>query len=206
MLKYTVVLVGGMFAFMALAPETEGRIFGDKTVVSKVELASTPVVTPMPAPVKPVEIAAAPVITPTVPIETAEEPRAYVAPVADVVQIGETEAPAAPIMQGVADQNVILAAVTINSKPAPRPDRSTFAVAETSESNAFYPIWFVTARRVNVRQGPSTDFEVLGSVVYGEAAEVVADSGGDWVKIRIEGDGVEGFIARRFMSEVEPQN
>ncbi len=198
MLKYTVVLVGGMFAFMALAPETEGRIFGDKSVISKIEQDSASVAAPTPAPVA--------VVTSTPSIETAEGPRAYLAPVSDVVQIGATDAPIAPIVQDVADQNIVLAAVTINSKPAPRPDRSTLAVAETAEPRTVYPIWFVTGQRVNVRQGPSTDFIVMGSVVYGEAAEVIADSGGEWVKIRIEGDGVEGFIARRFMSEVEPQN
>ncbi len=201
MLKYTVVLVGGMFAFMALAPETEGRIFGDKSVISKVEQDSASVAVPTPAPV-----AVAQVVTPTPSIETAEEPRAYLAPVSDVVQIGATAASITPIAQDVADQNIVLAAVTINSKPVPRPDRSTLAVAETVEPRTIYPIWFVTGQRVNVRQGPSTDFIVMGSVVYGEAAEVIADSGGEWVKIRIEGDGVEGFIARRFMSEVEPQN
>jgi hypothetical protein len=41
--------------------------------------------------------------------------------------------------------------------------------------------------------------------VYGEAAEIVSDPNQEWVKIRIEGDGVEGYIAKRFMSETEPQ-
>lgn len=66
------------------------------------------------------------------------------------------------------------------------------------------PVWFVTASRVNVRQGPSTDYEVMGKVLYGDAALVVSDLDSDWVKIRIEGAGVEGFIMKRFMTDVDP--
>ncbi|MBL4759141.1 MAG: SH3 domain-containing protein [Rhizobiales bacterium] len=60
------------------------------------------------------------------------------------------------------------------------------------------------SNRVNVRGGPSTNYEVLGKVVYGEAAEIISDPDADWVKIRIEGDGVEGFIMKRFMTDVDP--
>ncbi|WP_456389105.1 SH3 domain-containing protein [Profundibacter sp.] len=74
-------------------------------------------------------------------------------------------------------------------EPAPEPERI---------------IWFVTGSRVNVREGPSTDYMVMGKVTYGEAAEIVSDPDADWVKIRIEGDGVEGFIMKRFMTDVDP--
>ncbi len=198
MLKYTVVLIGGMFAFMALAPEPEGRIFGDKTVVSKAELVSAPVET-LHAAIEPT-VAPTP-IAPVVAEVTA--PRAYVAPAPEVVQMGATAAPIVPDPQTATPSNVVLAAVTISSKPVPRPNRDIIQ-ASTPIENRNFPVWFVTGQRVNVREGPSTDFAVLGSVIYGEAAEVVADSGGEWVKIRIEGDGVEGFIARRFMSKTEP--
>lgn len=65
-------------------------------------------------------------------------------------------------------------------------------------------IWFVTGSRVNVREGPSTNYAVMGKVTYGEAAEIVSDPDASWVKIRIEGDGVEGFIMKRFMTDVDP--
>ena len=80
-------------------------------------------------------------------------------------------------------------AVAVVSIPEPAPERI---------------IWFVTGSRVNVRGGPSTNYEVLGKVVYGEAAEIISDPDADWVKIRIEGDGVEGFIMKRFMTDVDP--
>ena len=80
-------------------------------------------------------------------------------------------------------------AVAVVSIPEPAPERI---------------IWFVTGSRVNVRGGPSTNYEVLSKVVYGEAAEIISDPDADWVKIRIEGDGVEGFIMKRFMTDVDP--
>lgn len=66
------------------------------------------------------------------------------------------------------------------------------------------PVWFVTASRVNVRQGPSTNYEVMGKVLYGDAALVVSNLDSEWIKIRIEGAGVEGFIMKRFMTDVDP--
>jgi len=79
--------------------------------------------------------------------------------------------------------------------------------AETTHEPAPEPeriIWYVTGSRVNVREGPSTDHAVLGKVLYGDAAEVISDPDADWVKIRIEGDGVEGYISKRFMTNVDP--
>jgi len=83
----------------------------------------------------------------------------------------------------------VAVAVVAIPEPEPEPERI---------------IWFVTGSRVNVRGGPSTNYEVLGKVVYGEAAEIVSDPNAEWVKIRIEGDGVEGFIMKRFMTDVDP--
>jgi len=60
----------------------------------------------------------------------------------------------------------------------------------------------VTASAVNVRSGPSTDYAVLGRVVEGDITEVVASPNPGWVKIRIEGEGVEGYMAARFLEEV----
>ncbi len=94
---------------------------------------------------------------------------------------------AAPVV--VSTPEPVAVAVVAIPEPAPEPERI---------------IWFVTGSRVNVRGGPSTNYQVLGKVTYGEAAEIVSDPDADWVKIRIEGDGVEGFIMKRFMTDVDP--
>lgn len=60
-------------------------------------------------------------------------------------------------------------------------------------------LWEVTANRLNVRAGPSTGQGVVDQLTRGEQVLVVSDSGADWVRIRIEGDGVEGWVARRLL-------
>ncbi|AJE45344.1 SH3 domain-containing protein [Celeribacter indicus] len=59
----------------------------------------------------------------------------------------------------------------------------------------------VTASRVNVRSGPSTANPVLDQVVRTDIVQVVEDTGTGWVKIRIEGDGIEGYMAARFLTD-----
>jgi len=62
------------------------------------------------------------------------------------------------------------------------------------------PVRYVTGSRVNVRAGPSTEYEVISSVVRGEAVEVVGDGAVGWSRIRLDG-GATGFMASRFLSE-----
>ena len=64
-------------------------------------------------------------------------------------------------------------------------------------------ILFVAAKSVNVREGPGKDFGIVSRLVRGEAVLVVsAGEGPDgWSLIRIEGDGVEGYVASRLLSE-----
>jgi hypothetical protein len=65
-------------------------------------------------------------------------------------------------------------------------------------------IWYVTADSVNVRAAPSTEADVLGRLQTGEAALLVAAVDADWGRIVIQGDGVEGFVALRFLSPTAP--
>lgn len=60
----------------------------------------------------------------------------------------------------------------------------------------------VTANRVNVRSGPSTSNAVLGQVVRAEVVRVVARANNDWVKIVVEGDGIEGYMSAQFLTPV----
>jgi len=64
---------------------------------------------------------------------------------------------------------------------------------------------YVTAQSVNVREGPSTGHPVLGRVIFAEAVQILSDPTKDWVLIRIEGDGIEGFMASRFLHPENPQ-
>ena len=74
----------------------------------------------------------------------------------------------------------------------------------TPEASADGEIWYVAGTSLNVRSGPSTDDAVVGKLIRGEATLVVAREGEDWARIRIEGDGIEGYVAMRFLSAVAP--
>jgi len=65
-------------------------------------------------------------------------------------------------------------------------------------------IWYVTADSVNVRATPSTEAEVLGKLALGEATLMVQQVDAEWARIVIQGDGIEGFVATRFLAPVAP--
>ena len=61
----------------------------------------------------------------------------------------------------------------------------------------------VNTKSVNVRAGPGKDFSVVDRLVRGESVLVVAQGEGPdgWSLIRIEGDGIEGYVASRLLTE-----
>ena len=73
--------------------------------------------------------------------------------------------------------------------------------------NADGPVLYVTADRLNMRAGPSTNDRVLGALTRGAAVTAVdADPGADadgWRQIR-DGDGRMGYVSARFLSDSRP--
>ncbi|MBV1903441.1 MAG: SH3 domain-containing protein [Marinosulfonomonas sp.] len=82
------------------------------------------------------------------------------------------------------------------------PNETVNVVPEKPDQTA--TIRFVTSKRVNVRAGPSTQFEVVDQVLFADAVEIVGDPTGEWVHIRIQGDGVDGYMASRFLQVSAP--
>jgi uncharacterized protein YgiM (DUF1202 family) len=82
------------------------------------------------------------------------------------------------------------------------------AVAETPVEPAAElvspEVWYVTGTTVNVRSGPGKQFDVLEKLVQGDTATLVFSDDTGWAKIRIEGDGVEGFVSTDFLSQTAP--
>lgn len=72
-------------------------------------------------------------------------------------------------------------------------------VAETLPE-AVPEVQYVVGTSVNVRQGPSAETESLAKLARGEAVSVSPSDTPGWSKITIEGDGVEGYVASRFLS------
>lgn len=65
-------------------------------------------------------------------------------------------------------------------------------------------VWYVKADSVNVRAEPSTEAEILGKLSTGEALLMVAAVDDEWARIVIQGDGVEGYVASRFLTPTAP--
>ena len=72
---------------------------------------------------------------------------------------------------------------------------------ESQEQVSAFDIRTVDASALNVRSGPSTTDSVVGRLVQFEIVEVLEETGDGWARIRIEGDGIEGWVASRFLSE-----
>lgn len=58
----------------------------------------------------------------------------------------------------------------------------------------------VRASRVNMRQGPGTNFPILNRLLAGDKVEVLRDEGAGWAKLRVEKTGQVGWIATSLLS------
>jgi len=67
---------------------------------------------------------------------------------------------------------------------------------ETAEPT--YPILYVTGDVVNVRAGPTTDDPIIGRARSGDRALEFGRSG-SWVRLRLERDGVDGWMSGRYL-------
>ena len=83
--------------------------------------------------------------------------------------------------------------------PALRPSPE-YRTPETSQV-AGGALWTVSANALNVRSGPSTSNRAVDRIRKGEQVLVVAQQSG-WAHIKIEGDGVDGWVAARFLTPV----
>ncbi|MGJ8582536.1 MAG: SH3 domain-containing protein [Marinosulfonomonas sp.] len=99
------------------------------------------------------------------------------------------------------DGNLIFTAPP--AEPAPTPTVEIANVPDAPE-NENVTVRYVSGERVNVRAGPSTSEAVLDQVVYADAVQVLDETGDGWVHIRIEGAGVEGYMAGRFLQDTDP--
>lgn len=115
---------------------------------------------------------------------------------------------AAPVQKAAESPAVTLATFT-PAAPAPQPAAVPAALSPTpvvaTPEPAVLPVLFVDSRAVNVREGPSTAYGVVGRLVRAEAVSVVEPAVNGWVHIRMEGDGVEGYVAASLLSATDPE-
>jgi uncharacterized protein YgiM (DUF1202 family) len=199
MLRATLVLFAFLFACLMILGEDRGQT---RPGLAQGPAASAEVATEAGQPVaqdtpQPVAVVAAPV-------RAAEQTVDVAPPAAQRVieaAFSPDPAPAAALPRAPTPRPVF----TLSEVPAPAPVPDPARVpAPAAEAAAGGEVWYVTANAVNVRASPSTSAEVVGRLTRGEAALVIWHEGEDWARIVIEGDGIEGYVAARFLSATAP--
>jgi hypothetical protein len=94
--------------------------------------------------------------------------------------------------------------VAASTAPEPVIETAIVVAAVDPEPVAELPVLFVNSRAINVREGPSTNFSVIGRLTRDEAVTVVEPQSNGWVRIRMEGDGIEGFVSGRLLTDEDP--
>jgi len=158
---------------------------------------------------EPVVAATAVEATPAVATPAVDLPTVLASAAAPIVV--EVE-PAREVVQEVREPVFTLSAIGTERVPGSDGVPTATAAPEVPEAlaadsgmiGAEGTIWFVTANSVNVRAGPSTETEVLGKLSNGEAALLISSVDGEWARIVIQGDGMEGYVALRFLSSEAP--
>ncbi len=192
MLRLTFILCVGMFAALMIAGQDRGQL--------RPGLAEAAVTKALPAPdavagtdsvvaandPEPLTVVTAAPAAPAAPapVIARAEPETYVEPERTLVT--EVEEP-------------IFSLATVGNEAVPAAEPQP----EVADGGAG-TIWYVVANSVNVRAEPSTEGEVLGKLGTGEAALLVQAVDDEWARIVIQGDGLEGFVALRYLSPEAP--
>ncbi len=206
MLRMTLILCIGMYAALMIAGADRGQL---RPGLAEAAARATQAGAAEASVDDSVEIAAAaPVVA--APVETAAAKVAEeVAPVAEeTTAVAETTPepyvePARTVVTEVQEPVFSLAAVGNESVPGAPASEQTAAAPEVPDGGEG-TIWYVNASSVNVRAEPSTDAEIVGRLASGEATLMVQAVDSDWARIVIQGDGVEGFVALRYLSAEAP--
>jgi Bacterial SH3 domain len=119
-----------------------------------------------------------------------------------MAQPGSQEAPVAvaALPEPALPQDVVAASFAPEKPLMAAPEmQAVVDVAAQPEGKLFY----VASDTANVREGPGKDHAVIEKLLKGESVLVVSQGEGPdgWSLIRIEGDGVEGYVASRLLTE-----
>lgn len=178
MLKLIALLCAAMFGVLLIAGEDRGQM--------RPGLANAPIVPENTAAAlqeaPPVVLAAA----------TAAPEAADVAPVSAPVTV---DAGATPATEQTIEDTVFSLANYADEAPV---------VEVPAEPQTAGDLAYVAAASVNVREGPGTGNPVITRLTRGEAVLIVSTDDTGWARIRIEGDGLEGFMSLEYLSASAP--
>ncbi|NEX45905.1 SH3 domain-containing protein [Pseudotabrizicola algicola] len=175
MIRMLLLLCAGIYVTLQVGGQDRGQLrFGLMEAPDK------------PAPFTPVDAAV------TTSVAAAPAPVAAEAAVMPVVFAPAQAAAVTPVVAEAAEARL---------QPEPAVQRVQAEVPVAAQADSGAAVMYVTGRSVNVRSGPSTRNAVVGRLTRGEAVTVVSDDGNGWARVRIEGDGIDGFMATSFLAE-----
>lgn len=206
MLRLTLILCAGLLAALMIAGEDRGQLRPGLAAAAARMAAAEGVSGSESGPsIPPAEtvtvVSAAPVAEPA--------PRASAAPV--VARAAPKPAAPAPFVEPTREvvtrlEEPVFSLASLGNETIPAaadPQPVPEATPEVADGGTG-TIWYVVANSVNVRAEPSTGAEILGRLGSGEAALLVQQVDADWARIVIQGDGVEGYVAMRYLSPEAP--
>lgn len=205
MLRLTLLLCLGMYAaLMTLGQDrgqlrpglakaaAEGRL---EEVWAEARARAERVATPAPVREAEPSPALAALAPEPAPVAPAPAPEPVVAAIQPVVEVQ----PGREVVAMV--EEPVFSLASFGNEPVPGEDGAPLPEGAAAGDGT---IWYVTANSVNVRAAPTTQSEVVGKLANGEAALMVTEVDGEWARIVIQGDGLEGYVARRFLSSEAP--
>lgn len=198
MIKLLAVLVLGLYVTLQLAGNDRGQL--RPGLANAVTKEADPVAI---VPVVETQSLAATTTTSTWDVAALRQEPLVVVPVKPAPELVKVTfkpaaAPIAPPRQ--ADKVFTLSALPgqENAPPSETIARSAAVQSPSAE------VWYVTGRSVNVREGPSTDAPIVGKLLRGDSALMLADNGAGWAQVTVEGDGVTGYVSMDFISPEAP--
>lgn len=189
MFKLTLLLGAAIFLVLLIGGEDRGQLRPGLAAAALAPAQPVADVAAAPAAAQPDDAAdIAPATAPVVVAAAAPSPAAPAAgPESAPVATGEEPA-------------VFSLATFADPARAAAPAEAAPSVAQAEDGGGAGPVVIVDAESVNVRSGPGTEFVVLTRLSRGEAVTQIGDAGNGWALVRMEGDGVEGYVAMRFLT------
>ena len=138
-------------------------------------------------------------------VEAANAPVRVALPVVDdSAPLGAAaEAAVMPVSFGTA-QPVMVQSVPADVAQVSEDAADIGATVNTGATVTGATVRYVSAQAVNVRVGPSTRDAVMDTLRRGEAVTVVGVESNGWARVRVEGDGIDGFMSMSFLSDTAP--
>lgn len=124
------------------------------------------------------------------------------APLAPLSSISEAEAVGLALAAGKSAREERLANPTVRLGALAK-DGTTEISSKTASATAIKDYWYVSASKVNLRQGPGTGNAVVAQVSLGTEA-MVLDRQNGWMQIETTQNGTSGWIFGKFLNEKKP--